>query len=100
MRVAAQAFHFEVAKPGVDRVAHGGRWLRRSLKCLFHASQASGRLPCVLPLPALPLPGLSAIDSVARLVPMRERIAGPHGTGKPLQHAVDSVTAQRKGNAP
>jgi hypothetical protein len=23
------------------------------------------------------------------LVPMRERIAGPHGTGKPLQLAVD-----------
>ena len=26
------------------------------------------------------------------LVPMRERIAGPHGTGKPLQIAVDCVT--------
>jgi hypothetical protein len=36
---------------------------------LFHASQASGRFPCVLPLPALPLPGLSAVDSVARLGP-------------------------------
>ena len=26
------------------------------------------------------------------LVPMRERIAGPNGTNKPLQIAVDSVT--------
>ena len=26
------------------------------------------------------------------LVPMRERIAGPRGTGKPLQIAVDGVT--------
>jgi hypothetical protein len=32
MRVAAKAFHFELAKTGVDRVAQRGRWLRRSLK--------------------------------------------------------------------
>src|SRR6478672_548458 len=30
--VAAKAFHFEIAEPGVDRVAEGGRWLRRTLK--------------------------------------------------------------------
>ena len=29
------------------------------------------------------------------LVPMRERIAGARGTGKPLGLAVDSVSAQR-----
>ena len=32
MRVAAKAFHFEIAEPGVDRVAQRGRWLRRTLK--------------------------------------------------------------------
>src|ERR1700682_3270099 len=32
MRVAAKTFHFEIAKPGVDRVAHRRRWLRRTLK--------------------------------------------------------------------
>src|SRR6185312_12043373 len=32
MRVAAKAFHFEIAKPGVDRVAQRRRWLRRRLK--------------------------------------------------------------------
>src|SRR5262245_39190526 len=32
MRVAAKAFHFEIAVPGVDRVAQRRRWLRRTLK--------------------------------------------------------------------
>ena len=32
MRVAAKAFHFEIAEPGIDRVAERGRWLRRTLK--------------------------------------------------------------------
>ena len=32
MRVAAKAFHFEVAKPGVERVTQRRRWLRRTLK--------------------------------------------------------------------
>jgi hypothetical protein len=32
MRVAAQAFHLEIAKPGIDRIAQRGRWLRRTLK--------------------------------------------------------------------
>ena len=32
VRVAAKAFHFEIAEPGVDRVAQRRRWLRRSLK--------------------------------------------------------------------
>src|SRR3982751_405095 len=32
VRVAAQAFHFEIAKPCVDRVTQCGRRLRRSLK--------------------------------------------------------------------
>jgi len=30
--VAAKAFHFEIAKPGVDRITQRGRWLRRTLK--------------------------------------------------------------------
>jgi hypothetical protein len=32
VRVAAQAFHFEIAKPGVDCVAQRRRRLRRTLK--------------------------------------------------------------------
>jgi hypothetical protein len=32
MRVAAKPFHFEIAKPDVDRVAQRRRWLRRALK--------------------------------------------------------------------
>jgi hypothetical protein len=40
MDVAAKAFHFEVAIPGIKRVARRGRWLRRTLK----AEQAL--IPC------------------------------------------------------
>jgi hypothetical protein len=32
VRVAAKAFHFEVAVSGIERVTERGRWLRRSLK--------------------------------------------------------------------
>jgi hypothetical protein len=32
VRVAAKAFHFEIAIPGIDRVAQRRRWLRRTLK--------------------------------------------------------------------
>src|SRR6516162_154255 len=32
VRVAAQASHFEIAKPGVDRVAQRRGWLRRTPK--------------------------------------------------------------------
>jgi hypothetical protein len=32
MRVAAKAFHFEIAEPGVDRIAQRRRWLCRTLK--------------------------------------------------------------------
>ena len=32
MGVAAKAFDFEIAEPGVDRVTQRGRWLRRTLK--------------------------------------------------------------------
>jgi len=32
VRVAAKAFDFEIAKPGVERVAERRRWLRRALK--------------------------------------------------------------------
>src|SRR5258706_10028065 len=32
MRVAAKAFHFEIAVPCVDRIAQRRRWLRRTLK--------------------------------------------------------------------
>jgi hypothetical protein len=36
MRVAAKAFHFEITKPGVDRVAQRRRWLRRTRADLPH----------------------------------------------------------------
>src|SRR6476660_9313212 len=61
MRVAAKAFHFEIAKPGVDRVAQRRRWLSRTLKA-EHAlvprldSEPVG-FSCVLALPALRPPG-------------------------------------------
>jgi hypothetical protein len=32
MRVAAKAFHFEIAIPGIERVTERGRWLRRTVK--------------------------------------------------------------------
>jgi hypothetical protein len=32
MRVAAKAFDFKVAKPGINRGAQRGRWLRQTLK--------------------------------------------------------------------
>ena len=32
VRVAAKAFDFEIAEPGVDRIAERGRWLGRTLK--------------------------------------------------------------------
>ncbi len=40
MRVASKAFHFEIAKPGVDRIAERRRWLRRTLKTEY------ARVPC------------------------------------------------------
>jgi len=32
MRVAAKAFHFEIAVSGIECIAECGRWLRRTLK--------------------------------------------------------------------
>ena len=32
VRVAAEAFHFEIAVSGIERIAERRRWLRRSLK--------------------------------------------------------------------
>ena len=97
MRVAAKAFHFEIAKPGVDRVAQRRRWLRRSLKA-EHAlvprlDRRAGRLPCGLPSPALPPPGpMRRKSSRVTWCPCERGCAGPRGTGKPLQIAVDGVT--------
>ena len=61
VRVAAKAFHFEIAITRVEGIAERGRWLRRTLKA-EHAlvprlDGEPGRLPCVLLSPALPLPG-------------------------------------------
>ena len=58
--MAPEAAHFEVAIPGIERVAQRRRWLSRSLKA-EHAPvpRLAGelvRLPCGLPSPALPPP--------------------------------------------
>ena len=97
MRVAAKAFHFEIAKPGVDRVAQ-----RRSMAAPVPESRAcacstprrrAGRLPCVLPSPALPLPApMRRKWSRVTWCPCERGCAGPRWTGKPLQIAVDGVT--------
>jgi len=41
MRVAAKAFDFEIAIPGIECVTERGRWLRRTLKT-EHALVPSG----------------------------------------------------------
>ena len=46
MRVAAKAFHFEIAIPDIDRVTERGRRLRRTLKAehaLVDARRRAGR---------------------------------------------------------
>ena len=96
MRVAAKAFHFEIAEPGVDRIAQRRRWLRRSLKA-EHAlvprlDRRAGRLPCGLPSPAQPPPGsMRRRSSLSTSCPCERGCDGARWTGKPLQIAVDSV---------
>ena len=89
VRVAAKAFHFEIAVPGVDRVAE-----RRAMAAPDPESRAcacstprprAGRLACALPSPALPLPGLMRRRS-SRVIwcPWRKGWAG-RANGKPLR---------------
>ena len=87
--VAAKAFHFEIAIPGVERVTQRRRWLRRSLTT---PRRRAGRLPCGLPSRALPPPG-SMRRRWSRVIwcPWRGGCAGPRWAGKPLQIAVDSA---------
>jgi hypothetical protein len=52
MHVAAKAFHFEIAIPGIKRIAERGRWLRRTLKAEHAlvprlAGQTVGSLACL-----------------------------------------------------
>jgi hypothetical protein len=42
VRVAAKAFHFEVAVPGIERVTERGLWLRRTLRRANAASTSHG----------------------------------------------------------
>jgi hypothetical protein len=60
MRVAAKAFHFEIAKPGVDRVSQRGGRLRRTLKA-EHA--------LVPRLDGQPVSGLAGFRSALRCRP-------------------------------
>ena len=96
MRVAAKASDFEIAVPGIERVAQRRRWLRRTLKA-EHAlvprlDRRAGRLPCALPSPALPPPGpMRRKWSRVIWCPCERGCAGPRWTGKPLQIAVDGV---------
>ena len=105
MRVAAKAFHFEIAEPGIERVAQ-----RRAMAAPVPESRAcacstprrrAGRLPCVLPSPALPLPGsMRRKSSRVTWCPCERGCAGPRGTGKPLQIAVDGVTGTMEATKP
>ena len=53
----------------------------------------AGRLACALPSPALPPPGPTRRRSSRAIwCPCERGCAGPRGTGKPLQIAVDSAT--------
>jgi hypothetical protein len=68
MRVAAKAFHFEITKPGVDRVAQRRRWLRRPLNAehalvLRLAGEPVGFLACCGPL--CRCPDRRAVDRLA-----------------------------------
>ena len=104
VRVAAKAFHFEIAKPGVDRVAQ-----RRAMAAPDPESRAcacstprrrAGRLPCGLPSPALPPPGpMRRKSSRVTWCPCERGCAGPRWTGKPLQIAVDDVPPTGSGRS-
>jgi hypothetical protein len=93
MRVAAKAFHFEIAKPGVDRVTQRGRWSSRSLKA-EHAL-----VPRVDGEPGLPSfrrphcrrPHRCRKWSRVTWCPCGRGCARPRRTGKPLQIAVDGL---------
>ena len=76
MRVAAKAFHFEIAEPGIERIAERGRWLRRSLKA-EHAlvprldGEPVGLLACFR-RPLCRCPDRRAVDGLAVCSPCRE----------------------------
>lgn len=64
-----------------------------SRACAYSTPQRrAGRLPCVLPSPAPPLPGpILRKSSRATCCPCERGCAGARWTGKPLQIAVDDV---------
>jgi hypothetical protein len=71
MRVAAKVFHFEISKPGVDRVAQRGRMAapvpeNRACACSTPRRRA-GRQPCVLPSRALPRSAMQPVPNMAAL---------------------------------
>ena len=98
MRVAAKAADFEIAKPGVDRIAQRRRWLRRTLKTK-HAfvprldGEPVGFLACFR-RPLCRCPDRRTVNGKwSRVIccPCKRGCAGPRWTGKPLQIAMDSV---------
>ena len=106
MRVAAKAFHFQIAEPGIDRVAQRRRWLRRTLKAEHAlvprlAGEPVGFL-AGFRWPAPPPPGPMSRKCLSRFRAHAGRIAGPRGDGKPLQLAVDNspgTTERRAGQS-
>jgi hypothetical protein len=97
MRVAAKAFHFEIG-----RTRRGSHRRARAMAAPAPESRASacskprrraGRHPCALPSPAPQLLGsMRRRWSRVTWCPFERGCAGPRGTGKPLQIAVDDVT--------
>ena len=92
------------ATSGIERVAERRRWLRRTLKAehalIPRLKRRAGQLLCVNPSPALPLPGsIRRKSSRVTSCPCERGCARPHGTGKPLQIAVDGVPGTTGGDA-
>jgi len=102
--VAAQAFHFEIAVPGIEGAAQRGRWLRRTLKAEHAlvprlAGEPVGVLAC-LGGPLCRCPDRCAVNGLARLCAHAEGCARSRETGKPLQIAVDDVTGTTEATKP
>ena len=104
MRVAAKAFHFEIAEPGIDAHRPASAMAApdpesRACACSTPRRRA-GRLPCALPSPALPPPGpIRRKSSRVIWCPWTRGCAGPRWTGKPLQIAVDGVPPTGSGRS-
>jgi hypothetical protein len=105
MRVAAEAFHFEITITRVESIRRARAMAvpdPESRACARSTPQRrAGRLPCVLPSPALPPPGSTRRRwSRVILCPCDRGCAWPRRTGKPLQIAVDDVPGTTEATKP